>query len=176
MKIIETNFDGHRFRSRTEARWAVFFKAAGIAYEYEKEGVVLDGDPYLPDFWLPDMKLWMEVKGDKPTAKEHSLCGRLATTSGYGVMLAVGTPKPEEQIFWFDPNPPPDDPFGGEQCYFADDRRNDNEFWLVAEGSICFPIGPAKGPGHDRYPLVHTATKAGYDAAKSARFEHGGSG
>ena len=93
MKIIRTKFDGHRFRSRTEARWAVFFKAAGIAYEYEKEGIVLDGDPYLPDFWLPDMELWLEIKRRKPTPEEHSLCERLAAASGYGAMLAVGAPK-----------------------------------------------------------------------------------
>ena len=113
MKIIETKFDGHRFRSRTEARWAVFFKAAGIAYEYEKEGIVLDGDPYLPDFWLHDMELWLEVKGEKPTSEEHSLCERLAAASGYGAMLAVGAPKPEKQMFWFPPNPTPVIPWQG---------------------------------------------------------------
>jgi hypothetical protein len=63
MKAIETIYDGHRFRSRLEARWAVFFNALNIRYEYEKEGFDLDGLWYLPDFWLPDQKCWIEIKG-----------------------------------------------------------------------------------------------------------------
>ena len=38
IKAIETEYDGHRFRSRIEARWAVFFNAIGLKYEYEIEG------------------------------------------------------------------------------------------------------------------------------------------
>lgn len=29
IKAIETEYDGHKFRSRLEARWAVFFNAIG---------------------------------------------------------------------------------------------------------------------------------------------------
>ena len=32
IKAIETRYNGYRFRSRTEARWAVFFDAFGIRY------------------------------------------------------------------------------------------------------------------------------------------------
>lgn len=73
IKAIETRYAGCRFRSRLEARWAVFFDALGIRWEYEPEGVVcshritaphLDKTfPYLPDFRLPDLGLWVEVKG-----------------------------------------------------------------------------------------------------------------
>jgi len=38
IKAIETVYNGYKFRSRLEARWAVFFDALGIEYEYEKEG------------------------------------------------------------------------------------------------------------------------------------------
>jgi hypothetical protein len=38
MKPIETRYKGYRFRSRLEARWAVFFDAVGEGWEYEKEG------------------------------------------------------------------------------------------------------------------------------------------
>ena len=38
IKAIETEYYGHRFRSRIEARWAVFFNAIGLKYEYEIEG------------------------------------------------------------------------------------------------------------------------------------------
>lgn len=72
---IETRYAGCRFRSRLEARWAVFFDTLGIRWEYEAQGFTVgrrltapwsDGDtfPYLPDFWLPDLHLYAEVKGD----------------------------------------------------------------------------------------------------------------
>ena len=65
IKAIETEYNGYRFRSRLEARWAVFFDAAGIRYEYEPEGFDMDGEYYLPDFWLPDIDdgIYVEVKG-----------------------------------------------------------------------------------------------------------------
>ena len=34
IKAIETYYKGYRFRSRLEARWAVFFDAACVEYEY----------------------------------------------------------------------------------------------------------------------------------------------
>jgi len=63
LKPIETEYKGYRFRSRLEARWAVFFDALGIRWEYEPEGVnVRDGTFYLPDFYLIDMHCYFEVK------------------------------------------------------------------------------------------------------------------
>jgi hypothetical protein len=53
IKAIETKYDGYRFRSRVEARWAVFFKAFGATYQYELEGFKLrNGEWYLPDFFV----------------------------------------------------------------------------------------------------------------------------
>ena len=63
IKPIETIYNGYRFRSRLEARWAVFFDAMGIKYEYEPEGYhTEDGKYYLPDFYLPDFRCLFEVK------------------------------------------------------------------------------------------------------------------
>jgi len=51
MKAIETYYKGYRFRSRTEARWAVFFDKLGLRWDYEEEGYVLPKTGcYLPDF------------------------------------------------------------------------------------------------------------------------------
>lgn len=51
MKAIETEYRGYRFRSRLEARWAVFFDALSLPWEYEPEGFELGcGRRYLPDF------------------------------------------------------------------------------------------------------------------------------
>jgi hypothetical protein len=58
---------GTLFRSRLEARWAVFFDLIGITWQYEPEYFKEDfGDRvirYLPDFYLPDLQCWVEVKG-----------------------------------------------------------------------------------------------------------------
>ena len=75
IKPIETIYNGYRFRSRLEARWAVFFDALGIEYEYEPEGFDLgNGTYYLPDFRVKcygtrgktdgtPFDLYIEVKG-----------------------------------------------------------------------------------------------------------------
>lgn len=63
IKPINTIFKGYRFRSRLEARWAVFFDAAQINFEYELDGFQLsNGAQYLPDFFLPDLGIFVEVK------------------------------------------------------------------------------------------------------------------
>ena len=63
MKAIETIYNGYRFRSRLEARWAVFFTACGIKFTYEPEGFQFaDGTRYLPDFYLPWFKCYVEIK------------------------------------------------------------------------------------------------------------------
>ena len=59
---IETEYNGVRFRSRAEARWAVFFDTAGIRWEYEPEAYTNGSKRYLPDFWLPDLGWFVEVK------------------------------------------------------------------------------------------------------------------
>lgn len=61
---IETEYKGYRFRSRLEARWAVFFDALGVEWKYEDQGYEVDGHRYLPDFVLPGLSIFCEVKGD----------------------------------------------------------------------------------------------------------------
>jgi len=70
LKAIQTRYHGYLFRSRLEARWAVFFDACGVKYEYEPEGFDLGGGlMYLPDFLLHGVAgrdggdLFVEVKG-----------------------------------------------------------------------------------------------------------------
>ena len=71
MNAIETYYKGYRFRSRLEARWAVFFDAFGIDWEYEPEGYDLgDLGWYLPDFYLHDSGWFIEVKGRIEDKKE----------------------------------------------------------------------------------------------------------
>lgn len=88
IKPIETVYNGYRFRSRLEARWAVFFDTLQIRYQYEVEGFDLDGVWYLPDFWLPDYQTWFEVKGESPDQEATNKALRLGQT--YPVIMAIG--------------------------------------------------------------------------------------
>jgi hypothetical protein len=100
MQAITTEFRGYRFRSRLEARWAVFFDTLGLDWTYEPEGFNLDGDWYLPDFWIDDWQAWVEIKPEnvKAATMRHSgdpswiLCNKLADSSGKRVLLIQGQP------------------------------------------------------------------------------------
>lgn len=91
MQAIETHYNGYRFRSRLEARWAVFFDALGIAYEYEKEGYDLGKDGwYLPDFWVPAHDCFIEIKGDGAPEGWDQKPLALACSSEKRVHVALG--------------------------------------------------------------------------------------
>lgn len=62
IKPIETRYKGYRFRSRLEARWAIFFDALRIRWMYELEGLHAGRKFYLPDFYLPDIQRYIEIK------------------------------------------------------------------------------------------------------------------
>ncbi len=95
IKPIETVYNGYRFRSRLEARWAVFFDELGIKYEYEPEGFDLgEHGWYLPDFWLPDVGIWVEIKGGFPLQSEQNKAKRLSICCETPVcVLFGGIPK-----------------------------------------------------------------------------------
>jgi len=79
MRVIETEYNGYKFRSRIEARWAVFLDAMDIEYQYEPEGYELkSGERYLPDFYLPEDKVWLEVKGGNIGKKDLLKCEEFA--------------------------------------------------------------------------------------------------
>lgn len=85
IKPIETYYNGYRFRSRLEARWAVFFDSGHIPYEYEPEGYRLqDGTLYLPDFYLPELSMHVEVKRDTADGIEEvkNKCANAITWGG----------------------------------------------------------------------------------------------
>lgn len=101
MRVIQTWYKGIKFRSRTEARWAVLFDKLSIKWDYEIEGFVLsDGTCYLPDFWLPEFEggMYVEVKG-KFTQEEKELCRNFCYESGHKILWAEGIPSIREYVF-----------------------------------------------------------------------------
>lgn len=166
MKSIDTIYKGYKFRSRLEARYAVFFDVLGIRWEYEVEGYVFeDGGCYLPDFWLPSFNggMYVEVKAEDFSTTERELCWKLCDESQFGVWLAKGKP---DFTLW-------------EVFYYVKGEP------VMGDGIPCFGrfknrmfAMPGMGkPGEVVSPVWHTSFgkkyKSAVEAAKQARFEHG---
>lgn len=61
---IPTDYHGHKFRSKLEAKWAFVLDRLGVVWEYEPEARQTEFGGYLPDFYLPMVKAgtWLEIK------------------------------------------------------------------------------------------------------------------
>ncbi|MFA5195212.1 MAG: hypothetical protein WC401_05380 [Bacteroidales bacterium] len=58
MEAKKTFYNNYYFRSKLEAKWAVFFDKCFIKYVYEPESYMsLSGQQYTPDFYLPEAVL-----------------------------------------------------------------------------------------------------------------------
>jgi G:T-mismatch repair DNA endonuclease (very short patch repair protein) len=62
-KYLRREYKGHNFRSSYELRLAQAFDARGIRWEYEPTRFDLGDSSYIPDFYLPDLKVYWEAKG-----------------------------------------------------------------------------------------------------------------
>jgi hypothetical protein len=184
LQAIETMYRGYRFRSRLEARWAVFLDAAAIKWDYEAEGFNLDGTYYLPDFWLPKSKSFLEIKPDTSSwledrAELKPLLSLLATTSGNNVFLVQGAPNPEDpELSNFTPHVVSFAPGKGicsarlfecPHCGQVAFRRMDQgawEMWCECRGEIF------DDTNYNPFELSSRIRHA-MQQARQARFEHG---
>ena len=197
LKAIDTRYAGHLFRSRLEARWAVFFDRLGLRWEYEPEGFVLpDGTRYLPDFRLhtpQGERRWVEVKPSHITsdpkfeAFDKALPLNVDASDTTGAALVSGSP-----LEWLR---------GGHsfcpRCGMPNSDSFD-DFGGIGYALLCYPCDweTPGGGGHDPEPtgvggiewLPHKgwiclpygqaprwgrAAGAAAVAAQEARFEHG---
>lgn len=93
IKAIETTYNGIRFRSRLEARWAVFMDSLCVDWEYEPEGFTNGDICYLPDFWLPKLECYLEIKPSDPTEEEILKIQMLVTGTDKSLFVLVGQPS-----------------------------------------------------------------------------------
>lgn len=179
LKAIDTEYGGRLYRSRLEARWAVFFDAMKIRYEYEAEGYNLDGLYYLPDFYLPDLKVYVEIKPARELEEvELDKVLRLQQTSGKRVLLIIGSPGLNSYLILTYSNIQSDAAEVWES-EFAECRKGCGEIWLLAKdrswgGTIvnnpdCQSIDD---PVAEYSPRIVEA----YRTATMARFEHDAKG
>lgn len=220
---IETRYAGCRFRSRLEARWAVFFDHLGIRWEYEPQGYRLGADnrAYLPDFWLPDQHILVEVKGDH-NALDLGLLGECLSIGGvYWALILGPVPTispgavPCHSLLFQETDFRRLGDFSWEDAPHEDDNELLNNLGetldeparsallrtrhrattmaiispaVFVEGRsvyafpVAFPNTEAANPEQILNPapcdfvVVNPRIQAAYEAARSARFEHGESG
>lgn len=186
IKAIETVYNGYRFRSRLEARWATFFDTLGVKYEYEKEGYDLGKFGwYLPDFFIPAWDAYVEIKPSNRDAHVHSKAQfeaylketiaiavksqALFKLTQSRVLLIQGNPWPGEYCISLTDGEPPDSDWRFAWC-----RKCDKELWIKNdERAIVLNSNQEchteKWPIEDDKHLI-----AAYTAARQARFEHRG--
>jgi len=90
MDAIITEYNNQLYRSRLEARWSVFFDLLKIKYEYEPQKFDFDGLKYIPDFWLPDQQVWIEIKGPHPNDIEVTKASLLSLKTEKNVYIFRG--------------------------------------------------------------------------------------
>ena len=62
MIAIPTVYAGVQMRARMEARFAKWCDVHKMKWVYEPEGYICNGQRYLPDFYLPEIMCFVEVK------------------------------------------------------------------------------------------------------------------
>lgn len=175
LKAIETVYNGYRFRSRLEARWAVFFDEMGIAYKYETEGFDLgNGIRYLPDFWLPHSLpafaeegwgFWAEIKPAQANQDELNKMLELVRQSKHNGLIFQGNPWPNEYTVT---------KISG--CHFETPRVFENLVFQSEGGHYCHLVSQDTPYYMTSYPSIYYKTEvdlqAAYTIARQARFEH----
>ena len=87
IKPIQTLYAGILFRSRLEARWAMYFDLLGYEWDYELEGFSTKFGGYLPDFYLPKLGIFVEIK---PYMQNDERWGSLVS-GGIKLVVAFGS-------------------------------------------------------------------------------------
>jgi hypothetical protein len=184
IRAITTRYKGFAFRSRLEARWAVYFDHMGIRWEYEPEGFELgNGLRYLPDFWLPDFKLWVEIKPTAPDDVGIEKATRLAENH-FAVLILCGMPRADESgvglFFGWDCGESSAGFAAGRRAgHFAELKPDCPAFQVHGSSDRIFFAQEYKHPldTFDRGdPVCWRRAQAAVEAARSARFEFGAKG
>lgn len=90
LKAIPTTYHGIEFRSKLEAKYAQAFDRLGIVWEYEGHGFRFDdGTCYCPDFYMPEIDTYFEVKGVLDDESKR----KIELLSNEGKRVVVGMPN-----------------------------------------------------------------------------------
>lgn len=91
VKPMKTQYKQMTFRSRLESHWAFLFDTMGLIYVYEPQGYAFGDATYLPDFFIPEWNVFVEIKPQG--YREHDERHRKLSTIGNDVVLFAGYPR-----------------------------------------------------------------------------------
>lgn len=192
---IQTEYAGCLFRSRLEARWAVFFDHAGIKWQYELQGYECKGHRYLPDFYFPDTHEFVEVKGDpeglqKDYERMSVILGESSPLPGFAsgdssLLLLGDIPRMTNGVVFHKNLSYIDFELKCEWFSFAPTTKGKILTFRVAQGFLAglFDLLPKSIGLSNKHLFVESRVlqtpgtfqkvNDAYDAARKARFEHG---
>ena len=88
-----TKYRGVTFRSKLESDWARFLDRQGTEWEYEPRAFSTTLGCYLPDFWLPYLSMWAEVKPTELDKVALTKIMDVSSQTGNNSLLLEGPPK-----------------------------------------------------------------------------------
>lgn len=105
IKPKRTTYNGICFRSRLEARWAIFFDAVGVEYQYEPEydevQAGLGYAYYKPDFLMPSLNCYIEIKPKEPKDIEvNKAAGWADIHQDIYIFYELRLPSKESESAW----------------------------------------------------------------------------
>ncbi|NKK36815.1 hypothetical protein GFL72_19545 [Rhizobium leguminosarum bv. viciae] len=185
--VLPTSYKGVTYRSRTEARWAVFLDVLGVSFHYEPEKFTLsDRQWYLPDFYVDDWRAFIEVKPNNDAiVNQEAAKARLLSKDrpDLNVWIAMGAPHPTTSPIIVLKEWKPDVPVETilsrpENKYrILEDRRDEGIYWLQAEwepesfARSCAIGGPGSATDHDKLPMLHRTVARAFAAAAEASWK-----
>jgi hypothetical protein len=186
IRPIPTRYKGCHFRSRLEARWAVLLDALGARWEYETEGYETPYGLYLPDFIVHcpvravsedpfkdgarydynyGERFFLEVKGKTEVSDlEWQKLIAVRDLTDTPVFIAAGSIPDKGRGFDF-------------RDFFLRRPETFERFGAGFRNYMFMQMGDGKiGLWNHFHYARHRKVYNAFDAARSARFEHGESG
>ena len=102
IKAIPTTYQGINLKSRFEADIAFLIDNLKYKWQYEPKSFLLDdGTHYLPDFYLPDLRLFIECRGYESEKGEAQIngFGKLITTADKSILKRPLTLEYDHNIY-----------------------------------------------------------------------------
>lgn len=158
---IETHYAGCRFRSRLEARFAVFFDHMHIDWEFEPQGFELPSGRYLPDFRISTGRddvpvFYVEIKGGMPDTREFTVASEINLYVAPLVIFSGDVPRQR----------------GAGTAWIMSAPLTGEAEWTMTnpEQAMLATVHPDPAHRPETFGRVYDDALT---AARSARFEHG---
>jgi hypothetical protein len=169
--LVEIIYKGNKFRSKLDAKWAVFFDECGFKWEYNAKGFGFGWEEYEPCFRLSNVDgrcgykddgiLYVAVINSKEKPPKSDKVPRV----GYPIYIVGGIPYADDIYAFFN--------------VIAEVHYNSDLFGFDTTDGDGYPAGlfcnkfgnpELLGPDHDHDNVDWEITRQAYQKARSIRF------